>query len=37
MLGDVTAELANAATYDCVIRAARKRSKIKIAIFANLD
>ena len=30
--GDVTAELANATTYDCVIRAGRKRSKIEIEI-----
>ena len=32
MLGDVKPELANATTYDCVIRAGRKRSKIEIEI-----
>ena len=34
ILGDVTAELANATSYDCVIRAGRKRSKIEIMILA---
>ena len=32
ILGDVTAELAYATTYDCVIRAGRKRPKIEIEI-----
>ena len=32
ILGDVTAELANATTYACVVRAVRNRSKIEIEI-----